>query len=65
MTGEIIAIVTVGVALAGLILTSVHGLRGEIAALRADTQEQIAGLHGYEPCVRIRKSRLAGCAERS
>lgn len=44
MTGEIIAIVTVGVALAGLILTSVHGLRGEIAALRADTQEQIAGL---------------------
>ena len=44
MTGEIIAIVTVGVALAGLILTSVHGLRGEIAALRTDTQEQIAGL---------------------
>ncbi|MDE0433925.1 MAG: hypothetical protein OXH92_07935 [Bryobacterales bacterium] len=46
MTGEIIAIVTVGVALAGLILTSVHGLRGEIAALRADTQEQIGGLRG-------------------
>ena len=46
MTGEIIAIVTVGVVLAGLILTSVHGLRGEIAALRADMQEQIGGLRG-------------------
>lgn len=46
MTGEIIAILTVGVALAGLILTSVHGLRGEIAGLRGDMQEQIGGLRG-------------------
>ncbi len=46
MTGEIIAILTVGVALAGLILTSVHGLRGEIAGLREDTQEQIGKLRG-------------------
>ena len=44
MTGEIIAILTVGVALAGLILTSVHGLRGEIAGLRGDTQAQMGEL---------------------
>ena len=39
MTGEIIAILTVGVALAGLILTSVHGLLGEIAGLRGEIAE--------------------------
>ena len=36
MSGEIIAIITVGVALAGLILTSCRFLRSEIAALRAE-----------------------------
>ncbi len=39
MSGEIIAIVTVGIGLAGLILTSVHGLRGEIAGLRGEIAE--------------------------
>ena len=39
MSGEIIAILGVGVALAGLILTSVRGLRGELAGLRGDLGE--------------------------
>ena len=39
MSGEMIAIVAVGVALAGLILTSVRGLRGEIAGLRGEIAE--------------------------
>ena len=38
MSGEIIAILGVGVALAGLILTSVRGLRGEIAGLRGGSR---------------------------
>ena len=47
MSGEMIAIVAVGVALAGVILTSVRGLRGEIAGLRgeiAEVRAQIAQL---------------------
>ena len=39
MSGEIITILGVGVALAGLILTSVRGLRGELAGLRGDLGE--------------------------
>ncbi len=39
MSGEIIAILGVGVAIAGLILTSNHALRGEIAGLRGEIAE--------------------------
>ena len=60
MSGEIIAILAVGVALAGLILTSIRGLRldmqtqitglrGEIAELRAEVaqlRERMAHLEG-------------------
>ena len=48
MSGEIIAIITVGVALAGLILTSFRSLRSEMrsdtAALREEMRSQIGGL---------------------
>ena len=49
MSGEIIAILGVGVTLAGLILTSVRGLRGEIAEIRsgvAQLRERMAHLEG-------------------
>ena len=56
MTPELIAIVTVGVALAGVLLTSIRGvqqdinaLRGEIGTLREDVsklRERIARLEG-------------------
>ena len=49
MSGEIIAILGVGVALAGLILTSVRGLRGELAEIRgeiAQLRERMAHLEG-------------------
>ncbi len=55
MTSEIVAIVTVGVALAGVILTSIRGvqqdineLRGEAGTLRermAHLEELLEGLH--------------------
>ena len=39
MSGEIIAIVAVGVALAGVILTGQRGVRAEIAGLRGEIAE--------------------------
>ena len=39
MTPEIIAIVTVGVALAGVILTSARGVRQDINELRGEVNE--------------------------
>ena len=46
MSGEIIAILGVGVALAGLILTSVRGLRAEIAGLRVEIRWAARGDRG-------------------
>ena len=49
MTPEIIAIVTVGVALAGLILTSARGVRQDINELRGEVgtlRERMAHLEG-------------------
>ena len=49
MTPEIIAIVTVGVALAGVILTSARGVRQDINELRGDVgtlRERMAHLEG-------------------
>ena len=49
MSPEIIAIVSVGVALAGLILTGQRAMRQEIAALREDLaalRERMAHLEG-------------------
>lgn len=39
MSGEMITIITVGVALAGLILTSFRALRDEITGLRAEVTD--------------------------
>ena len=44
MSGELIAIVAVGAALAGLILTSSRGLRQDMAQLRRDMREDIGKL---------------------
>ena len=49
MTPEIIAIVTVGVALAGVILTSARGVRQDISELRGEVwtlRERMAHLEG-------------------
>ena len=46
MSGEMIAIVAVGVALAGLILTSVRGLRQDMQAQIGGLRGEIAGLRG-------------------
>ena len=49
MSGELIGILGVGVALAGLILNSTRGLRSEIAELRAEVaqlRERMAHLEG-------------------
>ena len=44
MSGEILAILAVGAALAGLILTSSRGLRQDMAQLRRDMREDIGKL---------------------
>ena len=44
MSGELIAIVAVGAALAGLILTSTRGLRQDMAQLRRDMREDMGKL---------------------
>ena len=42
MSGEIIAIASVGIALAGLILTSNRGLRHDITRLRTEFRQDLA-----------------------
>ena len=44
MSGEIIAILAVGVALAGVILTATRGLRQDMARLESRLDEKINGL---------------------
>ncbi len=49
MTPELIAIVTVGIALAGVILTSARGVRQDISELRGEVwtlRERMAHLEG-------------------
>ena len=46
MSGELIAIVAVGVTLAGLILTSSRGLRQDMAQLETRVREDISQLRG-------------------
>ena len=41
MSAELIAILAIGVALAGVILTGLRGMRGEIDGLRTQLQDQI------------------------
>ena len=46
MSGEIIAILAVGVALAGVILTSVRGLRQDMQAQMGGLRGEIAEMRG-------------------
>ena len=58
MSGEILAILAVGVALAGVILTSNRGLRQDMAQLRRDMREDIGKL---ESRLDERIDRLSAC----
>ncbi len=58
MSGEILAIVGVGVALAGLILTSVRGLRQDMQAQIGGLRGEIAGLRGEIAEVRAQIAQL-------
>ena len=49
MSGEILAILAVGVALAGVILTSNRGLRQDMAQLRRDMREDMGKLESRLP----------------
>ena len=59
MSGDTIAIITVGIALAGLNLTSFRSLRTEIAGLRTE----IAGLRTEIAALRERMAHLEGLLE--
>ena len=59
MSGEIIAVVAVGVALAGVILTSNRGLRQDIRRL----DERISGLEARIGELRERMAHLEGLLE--
>ena len=58
MSGEMIAIVAVGVALAGVILTSVRGLRQDMQAQIGGLRGEIAGLRGEIAEVRAELAQL-------
>ena len=63
MSGELIAILAVGVALAGLILSSTRGLRSEIAQLRgefAQLRGEFAELRAEVAQLRERMAHLEG-----
>ena len=47
MSGEIVAIVTVGAAPAGLILTSVHGLRQDLSQVESRLDARISTLESW------------------
>ena len=58
MSGEIIAILGVGVALAGLILTSVRGLRQDMQVQIGGLRGEIAGLRGEVAEIRAEIGKL-------
>ena len=67
MSGEMIAIVAVGVALAGVILTATRGLRLDIrqdmARLESRLEERISGLESQIGELRERMAHLEGLLE--
>ena len=60
MSGELIAIVTVGVALAGLILTSNRGLRQDMAQMESRLDKRISGLESQINELRERMTHEVG-----
>ena len=63
MTPEIIAIVTVGVALAGVILTSIRGVRQDMARLESRLDGKIDALSAQLGELRERMAHLEGLLE--
>ena len=63
MSGEIIAILAVGVALAGVILTSVRGLRQDMQAQMGGLRGEIAEMRGEIAGLRERMAHLEGLLE--
>ena len=63
MSNELIALVAVGAALAGLILTTSRGLRQDIKQGEARLEAQINGLRGEVNQLRERMSHLEGLLE--
>ena len=59
MSGEIVASLAVGVALAGLNLTSSHALRAEVATIRSDLTQ----IRGELASLRERMAHLEGLLE--
>ena len=61
MSGEMIAIVAVGVALAGVILTATRGLRQDMARLESRLEERINGLESrLDGSIKALESRFDG-----
>ena len=63
MSNELIALVAVGAALAGLILTTSRGLRQDMKQGEARLEAQINGLRGEVNQLRERMSHLEGLLE--
>lgn len=63
MSGEIIAILAVGVAIAGLILTSNRSLRQDMARLESRLETQINDLRNEVGELRERMAHLEGLLE--
>ncbi len=63
MSGEIMAIVGVGVALAGLILTSNRGLRQDMRQLESRLEGRISALDAQMGELRERMAHLEGLLE--
>ena len=63
MSNELIALVAVGAALAGLILTTSRGLRQDMKQGKARLEAQINGLRGEVNQLRERMSHLEGLLE--
>ena len=60
MSGEILAILAVGVALAGVILTSNRGVRQDMAQMESRLDKRISGLESQIGELRERMAHLEG-----
>ena len=63
MSPELIAILAVGVALAGIVVTGQRAARAEINTLRTDLDKGLAGLREEIGSLRERMARLEGLLE--
>ena len=63
MSGEILAILAVGVALAGVILTSNRGVRQDMAQMESRLDKRISGLESQIGELRERMAHLEGLLE--